>query len=87
MQANRPPKGYHVFSNPNVNVGLRRSLHVQSDEASASSYERAQLFTGHSSNVNNTADGNLHSFFASQRIYNMSGTNGGHANINNPAFT
>lgn len=68
MSGNRPG-GHHLFSNPNINVGLRRSLHVHSDEASASSYERTQLFTAHSSNVNNTADSSgFLSFFANQRI-------------------
>lgn len=72
MAAAKRSGAYHILSNPNINVGLRRSLHVHSDEASGSSYERNQVFTAHSSNMNNTAESSgFLSFFANQRMQNV----------------
>ena len=55
-QMKNRPGNYHLFSNQNINMGIRRSLHMQSDEGSANSYERANLFTAQSSVNNNVAD-------------------------------
>ena len=70
------PGNYHLFSNQNINIGIRRSLYMQSDEGSANSYERANLFTAQSSNQNNNAADQSQqvpmTYFANQRLHNFS---------------